>query len=411
MLENHVKSAAMRKRLYAGVAGDHVDDFADWLHHHGYRPSTIDEMLRLLAGWTDWMSARGFTANNLIAGFDAYEAALKTKQRLRNHRCINQNALAAAAVFIRFLRERAVLPQIEDPPSPSEVWPMLGDFRSWMRQHRGLAETTLDEYQRILINLIESLGHDPHAYTAEAVRTFVLKRAGPHGICRAKSIAVAVRALLRFLSATGQCSAGREHAIPGFANWQLSSVPKFLVAEDIERVIESCAGDSRVRDKAVILLLARLALRAGEVAQLRFVDIDWENGRLSISGKSRREEWLPLTQEVGDAILDYIKRSRPPLHVPELFITVIAPFHPIKRTAVTRIVRDALIRARIQSPFKGPHVLRHSAATAMLRQGVSLADIGTVLRHRSPAMTAHYAKVDFALLSEIAQPWLGRTPC
>jgi site-specific recombinase XerD len=211
--------------------------------------------------------------------------------------------------------------------------------------------------------------------------------------------------------ATGQCPAGREYAVPSFANWQLASIPRFLAADDVERTIAACEGESRLRDKAIILLLARLGLRASEVANLKLADINWKDGRIAVTGKSRREEWLPLTQEVGDAIIAYVERARPRLPTSRVFITEFAPIRVLSRIAVKCIVRRTLLRAGIKSAHQGAHVLRHSAATAMLRHGVSLAGVGTVLRHRSPAMTMHYAKVDFALLSEIAQPWAGRLPC
>ena len=189
-----------------------------------------------------------------------------------------------------------------------------------------------------------------------------------------------------------------------FASWRLSAVPRFLAAEDVERVIDSCTGYIfESRDRAVLLLLARLALRASEVAQLKFTDIDWRNGGIGVCGKGRRQESLPLPQEVGDAILRYVNKGRPLLQAPEVFTTVLAPFHPLTRAAVTHIVRAALRRAGIKAPINGAHVLRHSAATTMLRQGASLAGVGAVLRHRSPTTTAHYAKVDFGLLSEIAR--------
>jgi site-specific recombinase XerD len=203
-----------------------------------------------------------------------------------------------------------------------------------------------------------------------------------------------------------------EHAIPCFANWQLSSVPRFLVAEDVERIIQSCGDDSfGLRDKPVLLLLARLGLRASEVAQLRFADIDWRNGSIAVCGKGRRHEKLPLPQEVGDAILRYLNQGRPSLKVPEVFTTVRAPFRPMTRASVTHVVRSALSRTGIKAPINGAHVLRHSAATTMLRQGATLAGVGAILRHRSPMTTAHYAKVDFGLLSEIAQPWPGVASC
>jgi integrase/recombinase XerD len=412
MLDAHLKSPVTRQRLRSGPAAGHIDGFAAWLHRCGYRPATLDTTLRSLAGWADWMGSAGFDVHDPLAGLDACAAALAEQPRVRYSRGPNRASLEAARLFIRFLREQDVLPPVAVAPSPVDQWPVLGEFRAWARQHRGLTEASVDAYQRVLVRLLTALGDDPRAYTAEALRGFVLERARLHRVAHAKRVVVAVRAFLRFLGATGRCPPGMEHAIPGFASWQLSSVPRFLVAEDVERVIASCpAGGNGPRDRAVILLLARLGLRAGEVAGLRFADIDWRSGRLAVSGKGRRQEWLPLPQEVGAAILAYLRHCRPPLPVPEVFASSLAPTRPLTRAAVTHIVRAALRRAGVTAPVNGAHVLRHSAATAMLRQGASLAGVGAVLRHCSPRTTAHYAKVDFGLLSEIAQPWPGAVPC
>ena len=172
-------------------------------------------------------------------------------------------------------------------------------------------------------------------------------------------------------------------------------------------MIGACSDKNAVgaRDRAVILLLARLGLRASEVAELTFDDIDWNNGRIVVCGKGRRREWLPLPQQIGDAIIGYLRRGRPPLQVPQVFTSVLAPHRPMTRFAVTHVVRSALRRAGVKAPLSGAHLLRHSAATAMLRKGATLAGVAAVLRHRSPRTTAHYAKIDFGLLGEIAQPW------
>jgi integrase/recombinase XerD len=412
MLEKHLNSPVTQRRLRTGPAAAHIDAFADWLHLDGYKPISITLLLRSLAGWTDWMLAAGFTAQTLVPGFEACRMAMQREQRVRYRRGPTRHSLTAATAFIRFLQHQGELPLPVAPPSATDRWPMLGEFRSWMRKHRGLTESTLDVYQGILVGLLDALGEDARAYSAEALRAFVLDRARPHGAYRAKSIVVAVRSFLRFLGATGRCLPDMEYAIPGFASWQLSSVPRFLVTEDVERVISSCTGtDFELRDKAVLLLLARLGLRASEVAHLKFADIDWRKGEITVCGKGRHQDSLPLPQEVGSAILIYLKKGRPLLRVPEVFTTYLAPIHPLSRASVTHIVRSALRRAGIKAPTAGAHLLRHSAATAMLRQGATLAGIGAVLRHRSPMTTAHYAKVDFGLLSEIAQPWPEVSSC
>lgn len=412
MLEKYVSSPITRHRLCSGAAADHIDAFANWLYCHGYKATSITNRLKYLAAWTDWMLAEGFTAQNLLAGFEACKFAVEHRRRARYTRGPNHQSLASALLFLRFLRQQGKIPPAMTGPSLTEKWPILGEFRLWMHDHRGLTDSTLDTYQGILVGLLHTLGDDARAYSGEALRTFVLNRARPHGIERAKSIVVAVRSFIRFLGVTGRCPSGMEDAIPGFASWRFSSVPRFLAAKDVQRVIDSCAGYAfEQRDKAVLLLLARLALRASEVAQLKFSDFDWNRGEIRVCGKGRRQESLPLPQEVGDAILRYVNEDRPELRAPEVFATVLAPYRALTRAAVTQIVRAALRRAGIKAPINGAHVLRHSAATAMLGQGVSLAAVGAVLRHRSPMTTTHYAKVDFGLLSEIAQPWPEVSSC
>jgi len=393
---------SVESRLH--FARPYVDGFEKWLQNHGYTPSTIEEQVRLLAGWTDWMRSAGFALDNIMDGLTASATAFKGKKSLRAY-------VGAGRLFIRYLQDQGTLPRSTPAPSPAEQWPILGAFREWAHLHRGIAQSTLDLWQRPIIDLFKALGEDPKAYTAAALRVFMLERAKHYKVPRLKTYAVAIRGFLRFLVATGQCPAGREYTLPPIANWQLASVPRHLVVEDVERAIAACDGERRLRDRAVVLLLARLGLRASEVANLKITDIDWRNGRLAVCGKSKRAEWLPLTQEVGDAIVAYLERGRPRLQTSRLFLTESAPLRPLTRTTVKCIVKRTLLRAGIESAHKGAHVLRHSAATAMLRHGVSLPGVCAVLRHTSPQMTMHYAKVDFALLSEIAQPWAGRLPC
>jgi hypothetical protein len=198
MLETHLDSPITRRRLRKGPAADHIDAFADWLHLQGYKPTSIDALLRSLAGWTDWMLVAGFTAKEFVAGFDACKLATEEERCVRYRRGPNHHSVTAASVFIRFLQHQGELPLSVAPPSASDLWPMLGEFRSWMRKHRGLTDTTLDVYQGILVGLLDALGDDARAYSAEVLRAFVLDRARSHGIYRAKSMV----AFVRFLGVT-----------------------------------------------------------------------------------------------------------------------------------------------------------------------------------------------------------------
>jgi len=305
---------------------------------------------------------------------------------------------------VRFLQGQGL---VRVPRSSLEIWPILGAFHAWGRDQRGLAETTLSLYEDVLVDLLEKLGDDPLMYTARGLRDFVVERARPHGCRRGQTIACAVRAFLRFLVAAGRAREGMPDAIPRFASWRLSSLPRYLEPQAVRRVIDSCRPTTRVlrRDRAILLLLSQLGLRGGDVVRLTLDDIDWREATLAVSGKSRRRERLPLPQEVGDAILDYIQHGRPAVRHAHVFLTVRVPYRPLTNGAISQIAGTALARAGIESPSHGAHVFRHSAATAMLRQGASLPSIGAVLRHRLPDTTLQYAKVDLAALAEVAMRW------
>jgi integrase/recombinase XerD len=208
------------------------------------------------------------------------------------------------------------------------------------------------------------------------------------------------------------CS-GLEHALPTIAHWRLASLPKYLPPETVEHVMARCdrATPIGTRDWAVLLLLARLGLRAGDVAALKWDDIDCPDGTLRVAGKNRRATRLPLPQEVGEAILCYGEHHRPDVPSPYVFLTTIAPLGPLSSKTVTKIAARALRRADVASPIYGAYVFRHSAATTMLRQGISLPSIGVLLRHASIETMTLYAKVDTPLLHAVVRAWPEAPSC
>jgi integrase len=203
--------------------------------------------------------------------------------------------------------------------------------------------------------------------------------------------------------------------VPAIPQWRLSALPRYLPADDVERLITSCdlTKPHGIRDKAILLLLARLGLRAGDIRGMRLGDVEWNEGALRVRGKGRREVRLPLPQDAGDALLDYLERARPRVDDDRMFLRSSAPYRAFAGPcAVSDVVRLALKRTGIASPpSRGTNLLRHSAATGMLRAGATLDAIGAVLRHRSTDTTAHYAKVDIAMLRQIAQTWPGDVSC
>lgn len=403
----YIRTNAVKARLRAGLAADHADDFSEWLRQRRYTDKTIAERTRLLACWTHWAGEAGYALDTIRAAHAASATLIKAGYRPRFRGDVNKDVVETGKLYIGYLEDRGLLPRLPSPPLP----PLVTEFMAWAREQHGLAETTLGTYTGAIIPFVAALGDDPSAYDAAAIRGYMLGRADAVSVARLNGIGVAIRAFLRFLIATNRCPSGRDRAMPRAARWRLASIPRALPEDDIARVIAACGGERRLRDLAIILLLVRLGMRASEVARLGFDDIDWRQGSLRLHGKGRREELLPLSQEVGDALIAYIERGRPALAVGEIFLTEYAPLRPINRTVIKCVVRRAIKRAGVESRCKGAHVLRHSAATSMLRHGVSLAGVGAVLRHRSPAMTAHYAKVDMTLLATIAQPWPGDVSC
>jgi site-specific recombinase XerD len=403
----YVRNNAVWDRLKAGMAADHAEDFAQWLRERRYTEKTIVERMRLLACWTNWALSEGYAFATIRSAYATSFALIRSGYRPRFRGDINQDVVEIAKLFISYLEDKRKLACL---PAKTER-PLIAEFAAWAREQHGLEETTLGTYLRAIRPFVEALGDDVSAYDATAIRGYMLGRAGSVSVARLKGIAVATRAFLRFLIAKGLCPPGLDHAMPNAAGWRLASTPRFLPEADISRLIAACDGERRLRDRAVILLLVRLGLRASEVARLSFDDIDWRQGKIRLHGKGRRQELLPLTQEIGDAILAYIERGRPILATRAVFLSEYAPLRPIDRIGVKCLVNRALDRAGIESVHKGAHILRHSAATTMLRHGVSLRGVSAVLRHREPGMTAHYAKVDITLLAAIAQPWPGKLPC
>jgi site-specific recombinase XerD len=318
--------------------------------------------------------------------------------------------------FLRFLAEKDVVPAsaLPMPFPPRPIDDRISEFLDWLRHHRGIAESTIGTYRYKLERLLPALGADPTVYDASLVRRVILEEAERHP-SSIKLMTTPLRSYLKFLVMRGACQPGIEYAVPTIARWRLSTLPRYLPPAAIEKLIASCDLTARagIRDRAILLLLARLGLRAGDILMMRLGDIDWEAGTLTVCGKGRREIRLPLPQDAGDALLVYLTERRPTVDCDRVFLRSQAPYRPFRdNCGIARVVEMALERAGItDAPSRGAHLLRHSAATAWLRNGATLDAIGAVLRHQSVETTTLYAKVDIPTLQKVAQPWQGELPC
>ncbi|MFC6623529.1 tyrosine-type recombinase/integrase [Novosphingobium panipatense] len=307
--------------------------------------------------------------------------------------------------FLGFLRDRNILSQVDRWDHQDDA---LAPYKTWLKAHCGSSAETIRRYCGEVKHWL------PELTKPSELNAGIIRRIVGHRIAQApgsaSTITSIMRSYVRFLVSRGECEPALQHAFPPIRRYRLGTLPRYMDDATIEKIIASCQADTAVeiRDKAIILLLARLGLRAGDICQLRLTDIDWNDGYLRVSGKSRRPDRLPLPQDAGDAILDYIERSRPPIAEEVLFVRVQAPFRPFSSSAeIAGIVARVLDRGAIEGVPTGAHAFRHSLATRMLRAGAGLESVGTILRHRSPATTAIYAKVDVPMLLKVAQDWPG----
>jgi len=416
MISDYLEAPWRLARMRATCVGPYIDGFSVVLAEAGYSPSTIRGYLRAADHVGRWADRRGID----IASWDD-DVLVRFGRHLPRCKCIKGNkgifsdALAGVRLLLVHLRARGVIAAATSVPTAPRYAPISDRFADWMLRHRGVAPSTTARYQRMLQPFLETIGEDPSRYTVAAIRAYIIGQLSDVGRGETRSAVTAIRAFLRFLVADGRVQSGIQHCVPTVPQWRLSSLPRYLEAPDVKRVMKSCdlTTGHGLRDHAILLLLARLGLRAGDIVKMTVGDVDWRSGTIRVHGKGRREVRLPLPQDVGDAVLAYLERGRPRSSNERLFLTVYAPTRPFASSAtISDVVRVALERAGIENPpSRGAHLLRHSAATAMLRAGGSLDTIATVLRHRSPDTTAYYAKVDVAMLQQVAQPWPGGAAC
>jgi integrase/recombinase XerD len=397
-----------------GVLGTFVGQFVNQLTSLGHTRLTVAGYGDAARHFAEWLLNSDIAVVDVDDGVIARFARHRCKcSGNRQHRRLSAKYVRRVRRFVCFLIERGVVRAAA--PKVAVVNQRVAEFQDWLRDHRGISERTVDRHGRMVMRLLPGLGDDPGTYTAELVRRVILAEAQRSSRPYIKTMMTALRGYLRFLAAHGVCQPWLDRAVPAIPQWRLSALPRYLPAADVERLITSCdlTKPHGIRDKAILLLLARLGLRAGDIRGMRLSDVEWNEGALRVRGKGRREVRLPLPQDAGDALLDYLERARPRVDDDRMFLRSSAPYRPFAGPcAVSDVVRLALKRAGIASPpSRGTNLLRHSAATGMLRAGATLDAIGAVLRHRSTDTTAHYAKVDIAMLRQIAQTWPGDVSC
>ena len=412
-LETSYKSADARVRAIGGTSAEHLSSFVTWLGSQQYSAGYACIVARHALAFGRWCEGRGIDVDAQTD--DDIERYRRSRARRRSRRPeTRRQERQALTLLLIFLRQQGLCAAAAS--RATAVDRVAADFAQHLQRNHALASATVDTYARVARQFLawrfgqaEVCLHDLHPSDSIAFVRQESKRMAPPAV---KGVANALRSFLRFGEFRGEVPAGLAAGVPSVATWTTTPpIPKAIAAEHAQRAIDSCDRSTAVgrRDRAVLLLLARLGLRACEIIRLVLDDIDWDQAQLRIRGKGGRQSLLPLPADVGAGIAAYLQDGRPTCEDRHVFLRAMAPVRGLLdgSDGVGSIVRYALERAKVEAPHRGSHQFRHALAAHMLRQGASLREIGQVLRHRSPQTTSIYAKVDLAALRTLVMGWPG----
>lgn len=387
----------------APYAGALVEEFRGL----GCPESSVAAQLRLWAHLSRWLQEQRLGLEDLTpAGVEDFMA-----DRLVTH--VHPRTSRVLASGLAFLRGRGLVPAVSRPDAVSAVEVATRRFEAYLRSQRGVRERTVACYARtvqpFLVHLDRQGGLDPRSVTAAVVAEFIAVRFPGLSKNSAKAEGKVLRSVLGSWHADGQCRVSLASVVPPVASWRMAELPSGLAPGQVQTLLDApdAAIGVGLRDRAVLLLLARLGLRCVEASRLGLEDVDWRAGTIVVHGKGNRVDTLPLPVEVGTALAAYLRSGRPGgARCRAVFLTAKAPWRPLAPGTVASIVRTAAARAGLTGVHA--HQLRHTVATATLAAGAGLEEIGQLLRHRSVSSTAIYAKVDDRALGVLARPWPNR---
>ena len=396
-------------RLRQEPLGKHLDAYASFVAEQGYAPSSIKSHIVVIADLGRWLRHKRIDVSSLDS--DIVNRFLKSRGRPE---AVRHGEARALDRFLSLLRQNGAVKLRQGRPIETARQRVIEGFRHYLLQERRLSPATPHNYVPVVDQFL-SERFPGKAFNLAAIRAgdvtdFVRRHAHQLSPGRASLMVTALRSFFRYLLHRGEVRTDLAACVPTVPRWAFSSVPRFLSADAVQRVLKGCDRQTPIgrRNYAILLLLARLGLRAGEVVALDLDDIDWKEGLIAIRGKGGKLVLLPLPVDVGGAIAEYLRRDRPRCSVRRLFIRDRAPLIGFRNSlAISTLAMRALKHAGVESPHTGAHVFRHSLATSLLRKGCSLDEIGELLRHQSPNTTAIYAKVDVTALRTLALPWPG----
>lgn len=386
-----------------------LDLFAINLNEQGFKRRVLRPQIRVLAKFSQWLQDQRVAVDGVTD-----EHARRFLEEVTSKRFVQLGGRATLRRFMDFMDANGVNRPSPEHREPSEIQHLVEAYALYLRQERMLADRTLSQYCPIIERFLsERFDQRPLVLAdlqASDVIGFVKQQAARFSPARSKVVTTALRSFLRYLRYRGDSQLDLAAAVPTVANWSMPGIPRAIAPEHAHAVFAHCPRDTDIgrRDYAILMLLGRLGLRSIEIVALTLESIDWNAGAILVAGKGRRVTSLPLPVEVGVAISDYLIHGRHACSSRALFLRTLAPIRGLGASqSIATIVGTAIRRAGIDTPHKGSHQFRHALAADLLRNGASLTEIGSVLRHRHVKTTGIYAKVDFVALRRLCQPWPG----
>jgi len=405
-----------RSRLRVeGPLAPYFEPYFEYLADRGYSQVSYWKKTFLISEFSRWLGKGRIAVGEITADHEA--AFLRDRVR---RRILKGGDTISLSGITGWLREMGIIDnRVAVSAEPSGIEAILQEYAAWSREERGLAPSTVENYAGYVRRFLTSICCTEKlrlASISASQITDYIRRNAPRDrtFSQAKNIVTALRSFFRFARYRDYIQADLAAVVPSVAGWSMASIPRAMPSDCVRRLLDESKTwrtPAGLRDRAILLLLARLGLRALETVHLELDDIDWSRGWLRVHGKGRQERPLPLPYDVGQAIASYLKDGRPESTCRRVFLRSRAPFDGLGTSSdICVIVARAIRRAGIELGSTGSHQLRHALAVDMLRQGLSLTEIGQMLRHRSPEATRRYAKVDLDGLREIALPWPGELP-
>jgi site-specific recombinase XerD len=412
----HRASRKRRSRLRVeGPLAHYFEPYSEYLADRGYSQVAFWHKTFLINEFSRWLGKEGIAVGEITAEHEA--SFLRSNSLQRRPKLGDPTTLSG---IVGWLRDQGVIEgRLAASADASGIEAMVREYAAWLREERGLAQTTTENYAGVVRRFLEDkygTGNPQLASIHASEVADYIRRNAPRDrtFAAAKNIVTTLRSFFRFARYRGYIETNLAAAVPSVAGWSMATIPRAMSAENVKRLLsesKTWRTPAGHRDRAILLLLARLGLRAREIVRLELEDIDWRQGWLRVHGKGRQERPMPLPHDVGQAIASYLKDGRPESACRNIFLRSRAPFDGLHtNSAVCQIVRRAIGRAGIDVKVTGSHQLRHALAVDLLRQGLSLTEIGQMLRHRSPEATRRYAKVDLEGLRAVALPWPGDLP-